>query len=541
MSVNFPQALKRQMDAFVFQKSLAGWLLVASLALAIVFIVSAFETGGISIERAVLATSLTAAAILMRKNAASRCARLTCFMDKAGQACAAQSSVAIIASIADLQAQASGKHELQLVLDSFRPALDRAKERLRDAEERLARERKISDLCAEAERLTVAAEWARHRELPHVKAKVALDLSIARLRRLIDDAKRAETEIRDAQRLTWWPTLKNLVRDFWSGNPIRKLEIELLSLEEARKQLDALPDMVRGEKAFNDFRLRVTDRVARAREMAVAAIPDSHKEGFDPDYALRAGAIAAAVSVPISFAGDLSRAHDIYEVLRDHNQNYAALDDFEIWRAMLAMPREQLVGHISLVKGAYHETLVARDSGGVLFENFNHQDTDILIDGVATQIKATNSLPYIDTVKDHIPIIATSEVAEEAGVIDSGYTNEWLTDAVGDALGGSIFDVDDTVVDGVLAGVGVVGVVAIARGVHAAWSDYSLRQNLIAAAGTGGITIVEAKARAVVTMVELIYRGTSAVVTSAPAKRLGIAISDAVSSEKWRTSEAKST
>lgn len=535
MSGDYPEALKRQIDAFAFQKSLAGWLLVASLALAIVFIVLAFETGGFSIGRALVATSLVAAAVLLRTKATSRHARLTRFMNEAGQACASKTSADLAAAVADLRFQARSKRELQLVLDSYRPALDRMREKLFDVEERLARANKIAELCAEAERLTVAAEWARHRELPHVKAKLALDLSIARLRRLIDDAKRAETELRDAQKLTWWPSLKDFVRDIWSGNPIRKLEIELLLLEEARKQLDAQPEMIRDEKAFNDFRLRVADRVARAREMAEAAIPASHKEGFDPDYALRAGAIAAAVSVPISFAGDMSRAHDIYEVLRNHNQNYAALDDFEIWRAMLAMPREQLIGHISLVKGAYLETLVAGDTGGSLFE-INHPDTDILIDGIAAQIKATDSLAYITTVKDHIPIFATSEVAEKAGVIDSGYTNEWLTDAVGDALGGSIFDLDDTVVDGVLAGVGVVGVVALARGVHAAWSDYSLRHDLLAAAGTGGITIVEAKARAVVTMVELIYRGTSVVVTSAPAKRLGTAISNGLSSERWRTS-----
>lgn len=84
-------------------------------------------------------------------------------------------------------------------------------------------------------------------------------------------------------------------------------------------------------------------------------------------------------------------------------------------------------------------------------------ETDIVIDGVEMQIKATDSIDYINSVNDDILVIATSEVALTSGSIDGGYTNEELTNSVGLALGGSTVDIPDTAMDAILAGVGGLG------------------------------------------------------------------------------------
>ena len=62
------------------------------------------------------------------------------------------------------------------------------------------------------------------------------------------------------------------------------------------------------------------------------------------------------------------------------------------------------------------EQLIAADTGGELFEHFNHPGSDIVIDGVEYQIKATDSTSYINSVADDIPVISTSEVASETAV-----------------------------------------------------------------------------------------------------------------------------
>ncbi|MQX45735.1 hypothetical protein [Sinorhizobium medicae] len=124
------------------------------------------------------------------------------------------------------------------------------------------------------------------------------------------------------------------------------------------------------------------------------------------------------------------------------------------------------VGPISLAKGAYFEKLVEADFGGERFEHFNHPDTDIVIDGVAYQIKATDSASYVESVADDIPVIATSEVAEITRAIDGGYSDEDIEDTVELALGGTVIDFGDTAVDALLTGVGGLGLLATVRGVN---------------------------------------------------------------------------
>ena len=133
------------------------------------------------------------------------------------------------------------------------------------------------------------------------------------------------------------------------------------------------------------------------------------------------------------------------------------------------------------------------DTRGTLFEHFNNPGTDIIIDGQAYQLKATDSASYVNSVPEDIPVIATSEVAEATRAIDSGYSNDELEQSVQLALGGSVIDIKDTAIDALLSGVGVE---AIFEGAGVA---------------------IEGTARAMVGTAELGYK----VLTSRPSRFIG--------------------
>ncbi|MDC0886799.1 hypothetical protein OAS19_03305, partial [Altererythrobacter sp.] len=248
-------------------------------------------------------------------------------------------------------------------------------------------------------------------------------------------------------------------------------------------------------------------RIRTAKRLAADAIPESHRNSFEPDHALSVGLISAALSVPVSVAMDLDQAGSVYDALRDVNGNYAQMTDLEIWHETLTMSPDSLVGLASLTKGSYFESLVESGFGGERFANFNHPDTDIMIDGVAYQIKATDSVAYVESVADHIPVIATTEVADDTGFIDGGYTDVELSDAVDIALGGSLIDVGDTILDGITTGIGGVGIVAIVSGAHAAWGQYRKNGSALGAFGVGIGTTASGVVRTVVNVAEIGYKG----------------------------------
>ncbi|MEZ5497411.1 MAG: hypothetical protein R3F25_11405 [Gammaproteobacteria bacterium] len=80
------------------------------------------------------------------------------------------------------------------------------------------------------------------------------------------------------------------------------------------------------------------------------------------------------------------------------------MSNSEIWWETLWMSPESHAGLVSLTKGAYFEQLVASDTGGQLHEHFNNPDTDIVLGGVEFQLKATESVTYINSVDEEIPI-----------------------------------------------------------------------------------------------------------------------------------------
>ena len=131
--------------------------------------------------------------------------------------------------------------------------------------------------------------------------------------------------------------------------------------------------------------------------------------------------------------------------------------------------------------------------------------------------KATESEAYINTVDQDIPIIATSEVADMDGVVDSGYSDEELTNSVEVAINGNAIDAQDTAVDAILSGVGTLGIFATIQGINHAQAKYDKGVEAEVAIMEGLGVAVEATAKGLVDTAEM----ASKVVTSRPSRFVG--------------------
>ena len=261
---------------------------------------------------------------------------------------------------------------------------------------------------------------------------------------------------------SWWNKIK-----YSSGPDYTSIDEALGRLVKIKNHLKTKheEDFIVLDEHFDQLRKQTLLRLIKANEEAKEFIQHTTHEDTVGSDLLRKSLLFSAMSIPVSAWSDMNAAGDVYDALRGVNGNFADMSDTEIWWESLFMPAESLAGLTALTKGAYFEQLVAADTGGELHEHFNQADTDIVIDGVAFQIKATDSESYIESVDESIPVIATSEVANVTGVIDGNYSNEELTIAVESALGGSIFDVADTTVDAILVGLGGLGFLATLRGI----------------------------------------------------------------------------
>jgi len=213
----------------------------------------------------------------------------------------------------------------------------------------------------------------------------------------------------------------------------------------------------------------------------------------------------SALSVPVSIWADIASAMDVYEALRSVNGKFAGMSNTDIWWESLLMSEESFVGLAALAKGVYFERLVAADSGGELHAHFNHPDTDIIIDGVGHQIKATDSDAYIYSVDESIPVITTSEVAASTGAIDGGYSEEELSSNVDLALGGTVVDMGDTGVDAILAGLGGLGFIPSLKGIHHASVKHQNGGDGVEAMFEGAGVAIEGTAEALVNVLEMSY------------------------------------
>lgn len=350
-------------------------------------------------------------------------------------------------------------------------------------------------------------------QLPLVKAKEQIRSSLESIQRRRDEIS---TQWKTAfEQFSWWNKLKyaGTTPDFSGMNQItrdlKKMDAQLTAKHSA--------DLERLDSHFEQLKTTAFTRVMTAKSQAEKFIDQCNSRNTIDSDLLKNALLFSALSVPVSVWADLNSAGNVYDALRGVNGNFSDMSDTEIWWETLFLSEESLTGLASLTKGAYFEQLVAGDTGGALFEHFNHPDTDIVIDSVAYQLKATDSASYVNSVDDEIPVIATSEVALQTDAIDSGFSNEEITQAVDLALGDTVIDIGDTAVDAILSGVGGLGVLATLQGINHAAEMHANGGDAVEALFEGAGVAITGTARGLVGAAEMTYN----VLASRPSRFVG--------------------
>jgi hypothetical protein len=269
------------------------------------------------------------------------------------------------------------------------------------------------------------------------------------------------------ENFSWWDKLKHDEELDLSNldNQIKTLKIALSDFEQSH-----LENVKKLQVHFFKLKYLTSQRIEIAYQIALQELEKGSIR--EPNKSLLIAGWLATLTIPISILNDVNSADQVYAALRSVNSNFEGLSNSEIWWETLWMSPESYAGLTSLTKGAYFESLVAQNTGGELKEHFNHPETDISINGVEIQLKATDSVTYINSVDDDIPVFATSEVTLNTDAADSGFSNEDMTNMVEQALGGTVIDVNDTTVDTILTGVGTLGVFATMHGINHASQRY---------------------------------------------------------------------
>ncbi len=371
-------------------------------------------------------------------------------------------------------------------------------------------------------RLAVDVENARsqcRQQLQAIRSRTPLIQTETTVRETLQRLQQRYEQLSDQwdeayEKFSWWNKIK-----YSDGPGFSEIDQAIRQLKKMHERLkaDYADKFIRLDKHFTELENRAEARIKASEQEIEQFIAHGETREQEKELPLRAGFMLSAMSVPFSLWGDLATAGNIYDALRRVNGNYVDMSDSEIWLETLFMRGESLAGLTSLAKGAYFEQLVAADSGGALFEHFNNPGTDIVIDGVAYQLKSTSSAAYVNSVDVDIPIIATSEVAEQTRAIDSGFSNIELEHSVDLALGGSVIDTKDTALDALLTGVGGLGMFATIQGINHAAELYENGGDGVESLFAGAGFAIEGTARALVGTAELGYK----VLASAPSRFVG--------------------
>jgi hypothetical protein len=419
------------------------------------------------------------------------------------------SSIGAIKDVVTAHRQQGGKNPL--VRELLDANLPRLVERIRS----LRMDEAYATLSASVQKATARIDpflRAEKNNLPIFKAQAEIKASAEFLGKRREELQQQWDQA--YEQFSWWNKLK------YSGGPdfseIDKLltDLRVMSRKLERKHGQ---DFVAIEKHFETLRAQAIDRVHEARRTGAEFIRQIDGEEADSSEVLRKSMWLSMLSIPVSVWFDADQAANVFDAVRSVNREFVGMSDSEIWWETMFLPTESLAGLAALTKGAYFERLVAADTGGQLHEHFNHTGTDVVIDGTAFQLKATDSEAYVNSVADGIPVIATSEVAWATGSIDSGYTNEELNSAVDLALGGTIVDIGDTTVDAVLAGVGGLGFFATLEGLNHAVKKHENGGDAVEAVFEGAGVAIEGTARALVGAAEMGYK----VLSSRPSRFVG--------------------
>lgn len=313
---------------------------------------------------------------------------------------------------------------------------------------------------------------------------------------------------------SWWNKIK-----YSTGPDFSELDTQIRDAETLNASFKAkhAEDVHAINSALEAKGQQLLTRISDAQRKADELIDVN--EGFQGsgNKLLQQSLWCGALSIPLSVSHDILNAGNVYDSLRSVNSNFSGMSDADIWWETLWMPADSLTGLASLTKGAYFEQLVSNDTGGQLHEHFNHPDTDIVIDGVAYQIKATPSEYYVNSVPEDIQVISTSEVALATGSTDGGMSNEDLNNQIELALGGTVVDGGDTASDAILMGVGGLGFFATLNGLNHAAEKYNNGGDGVEAIFEGAGVAIKGTAKAIVDAGEMVYN----VATSSPIRFMG--------------------
>jgi hypothetical protein len=108
-------------------------------------------------------------------------------------------------------------------------------------------------------------------------------------------------------------------------------------------------------------------------------------------------------------------------------------------------------------------------------------------------------------------------VALSTGAIDSGISNNDISDVVDNALGGTVLDVGDTTVDAILSGLGGLGLFATLEGINHATKKYEKNGDVEEAIFEGAGVAIEGTAKALVGTAEMSYK----ILASRPSRFIG--------------------
>lgn len=436
---------------------------------------------------------------------------LTTYLEwsKSLKAASAGASIASIQRlVSEAESVAESNHLVMTLLEQYQPLLNERLSKLHQGE--LTRNLALENIEAEISLESKIIEISSRSPLLKARNQVDTALSFLRTRR-----KEIEQQWEESYKnFSWWNKLK-----YMDGPDFYEIDKAIFELDALKRKMaiQYKNDLQSLDTHFEQLKQKAIMRMSTAKAEAQRYIEDCSNQEVLNSKLLQRSFWLAALSVPVSVWDDMDRAGNVYDALRDVNTNFSGMSDEDIWWESLFLPTESLAGLVALTKGAYFEQLVAADTGGQLHEHFNHADTDIVIDGISFQIKATDSESYIYSVDESIPVIATSEVALTTGVIDGGYSNADITNAVDGALGGSIVDMGDTAGDAILTGLGGLGFFATVNGINHASAKYENGGDAVESIFEGAGVAVEGTARALVGTAEMGYN----ILASKPSRFVG--------------------
>ena len=406
------------------------------------------------------------------------------------------SVTSILKVISETSSRAKANHLIPQLLKQYQPMLRR---RMTE----LYRKSLMSELDKEYELLRLSCKNKIQeicQQVPLMKARTQITTSLSFLTTRREEMTAQWEEA--YTKFSWWNKCK-----FSEGPDFSEIDKAIAELSVLYRKLGVIhsEDFEMLGKHFEQLEQQALTRLSDTKVEAVRCIQNSSYEDNKISGLIQKSLWFSAMSVPLSIWNDLDSAANVYESLRAVNGNFSSMSDGEIWLESLFLPAESLAGLAALTKGAYFERLVANDTGGELFAHFNHPDTDIVIDGISFQLKATDSPEYVFSVDESIPVIATTEVALATGVIDSGYSNEELTRTIDSALGGTIIDIGDTGADAILAGLGGLGFFATIEGINHASKKHENGGDAVEALFEGAGVAIEGTARGLFGLAEMAY------------------------------------